>query len=98
MPGDFFDLHVFLLKEIDHSLITLMPTRFARIGRDSVIEITGHHPHIMAALWWSSMQEAAMLRERIVVLGRGNAHARVAYLFCEFLWRHRAIGLSEGDT
>lgn len=36
-----------------------------------------------------------MLRERIVMLGRANARARVAYLFCEFLWRYRAIGLSE---
>ena len=39
-----------------------------------------------------------MLRERVCRLGRTNARARIAYLFCEFLWRYRAIGLNETDT
>jgi CRP-like cAMP-binding protein len=76
----------------------MVPTRFATIDRDKVFEIVEHHPRIGAALWWSAMQEAAMLRERIVMLGRHKARARVAYLFCELLWRHRAIGLSEDHS
>jgi len=95
IPGDVSDPYLFLLKAMDHSIITLVPTRLARIERARVFEITEHHPRIVAALWWVTMQEAAMLRERIVMLGRANARARVAYLFCEFLWRYRAIGLSE---
>ena len=98
MPGDFFGLHVFLMKSIDYSIIALTPTRLARIERAQLIEIVEHHPRIVTALWCHTMQEAALLRERVVRLGRGNAHIRVAYLFCEFLWRYRAVGLGEDDT
>jgi CRP-like cAMP-binding protein len=97
IPGDFFGLHAFLRKSIDYSIITLTPTRLARIERAQLIEIVEHHPRIVAALWCHTMQEAAVLRERVVRLGRGNAHVRIAYLFCEFLWRYRAVGLGEGE-
>ena len=95
IPGDFFDLHVFLLRAMDHSVGTIVPTRIAAIERDAVIDIVAHQPRIGAALWWSAMQEAAMLRERIVALGRRNARGRVAYLLCELVWRQIAIGTSE---
>jgi CRP-like cAMP-binding protein len=98
IPGDFYDLDGFLLSVADHSIVTMAPTRLATIERDKVYEIIAHHRRIGAALWWSAMQEAAILRERIVTLGRRNAGARIAYLFCEFLWRHHAIGLSEDHS
>jgi CRP-like cAMP-binding protein len=98
IPGDFYDLHASLLSVADHSVVTMVPTRLATIERDKVFEIVEHHPRIGAALWWSAMQEAAMLRERIVMLGRQKARVRVAYLFCELLWRHDAIGLSEDHS
>jgi CRP-like cAMP-binding protein len=95
LPGDLCDFDVFLLDEVDHSIATLVPTWFVSIERDRVLEIIQDHPRIAVALWRSAMQEAAMLRERVLMLGRGNAHARVAYLFCEFFWRYSAIGLVE---
>ena len=95
IPGDFFDLHGFLLKATDHSVAAIGPTRIAAIGREVVIDIIANHPRIGAALWWSAMQQDAMLRERIVALGRRSARGRVAYLFCEIVWRQRAIGLAE---
>src|ERR1700731_2867787 len=87
IPGDFFDLHGFLLQAMDHSVAT--------IGREAVIGIIANHPRIGAALWWSAMQEEAMLRERIVALGRRTARGRVAYILCELVWRQRAIGMAE---
>src|SRR5947209_20541060 len=78
IPGDFFDLHGFLLKAMDHSVAAIGPTRIAAIGREAVIDIIASHPRIGAALWWSAMQEEAMLRERIVALGRRSARGRVA--------------------
>ena len=39
-----------------------------------------------------------MLRERIVALGRRDARGRVAYLLCELVWRHAAIGQSEDNS
>jgi CRP-like cAMP-binding protein len=95
IPGDFFDLHGFLLKAMDHSVAAIGPTRIAAIGREAVIDIIANHPRIGAALWWSAMQEEAMLRERIVALGRRSARGRVADIFCELVWRQRSIGIAE---
>ena len=95
IPGDFFGLHAFLLKAMDHSIATLMPTRLATISRDTVFALFEHHPRIGAALWWSALQEEAINRERIVALGRRSGRGRVAYLLCELVWRQRAVGLGE---
>jgi CRP-like cAMP-binding protein len=95
IPGDFFDLHGFLLKATDHSVATIGPTRIAAIDREAVMDIVLNHPRIGAALWWSAMQEDAMLRERIVALGRRGARGRLAYFLCEIVWRQRAIGMAE---
>jgi CRP-like cAMP-binding protein len=88
-------LHGFLLKAMDHSVAAIGPTRIAAIGREVVIDIIVNHPRISAALWWSTMQEGAMLRERIVALGRRSARGRVAYILCELVWRQRSIGMAE---
>jgi CRP-like cAMP-binding protein len=94
IPGDLCDLHVFFLKAMDHSIGTLTAVRLAKIEREKVMDIAFRHPRISAALWWSTMQEEAMLRERIVALGRRDAAGRIAYLLCELLWRHKAVGLA----
>ena len=95
IPGDFCDLHGFLLKATDHSITAIGPTRLAAIGREAVIDMIANHPRIGAALWWSALQEEAMLRERIVALGRRSARGRVAYILCELVWRQRAVGMAE---
>jgi CRP-like cAMP-binding protein len=98
LPGDLNDLHVFLLKEMDHSIAAITPVRIATIARESVMELAIDRPRITAGLWWSSLQEEALLRERIVALGRRDAAGRVAYLLCEMLWRHQAVGMAEGHS
>ncbi|MFC0386673.1 Crp/Fnr family transcriptional regulator [Muricoccus vinaceus] len=98
IPGDLCDMHVFLLKEMDHSIGTITPVRVAPISRESLMGLFGSRPRISAALWWSSMQEEAMLRERIVSLGRRDARGRIAYMLCELLWRHTAVGLTDGEV
>ena len=98
IPGDLCDMHVFLLKAMDHSIGTVTPVRVAPISRESMMDLFARRPRISAALWWSSLQEEAMLRERIVSLGRRDARGRVAYLLCELLWRHAAVELTNGET
>lgn len=97
IPGDFFDPFVFLLKVMDHSVATLMPSRLARLERGKVIAVFARRPRLAAAFWWSALQDEAIQRERIVALGRRDARGRVAYLLCELVWRQIAIGAS-GDS
>ncbi len=98
IPGDLCDPHMFLLRKMDHSIGTLTPVRIAALSREGLMNIFATHPRISAALWQSSLQEEAMLRERIVSLGRRDARGRIAYLLCELLWRHSAIGLAKGEA
>jgi transcriptional regulator with XRE-family HTH domain len=98
IPGDIFGLHAFLLRAMDHSVCTLVPTRLAAISCATVFDLFEHHPRIGAALWWSALQQEAINRERIVALGRRSARGRVAYLLCELVWRLRAVGLGEDDA
>jgi CRP-like cAMP-binding protein len=95
LPGDFYDLHLFLMDLVDHSVATIVSTRLAAVGQKAVFDLVTR-PRLRTALWSSMMQEAAMMRERIVALGRRNARGRVAYLLCEFVWRYMAIGMNEG--
>jgi CRP-like cAMP-binding protein len=98
IPGDLCDVHVFLLKGMDHSIGTITPVRIGAISRERMMELFSTRPRISAALWWSSQQEEAMLRERIVALGRRDARGRIAYLLCELLWRYASIGLAVMDS
>ena len=98
IPGDLCDPHVFLLRAMDHSIGTLTPVRVSPVPHDTLMKTFATRPRISAALWWSSLQEEAMLRERIVSLGRRDARGRIAYLLCELLWRHAAMGLADGEV
>lgn len=98
IPGDLCDPHIFLLRAMDHSIGTLTPVRVSPIPRQGLMETFATRPRLSAALWWASLQEEAMLRERIVSLGRRDARGRIAYLVCELLWRHAAIGQADGEA
>jgi CRP-like cAMP-binding protein len=98
IAGDLCDLHAFAPSVMDHSIGTITPVRVAPISRAKMMEAFLRYPRIAAALRWSALQEEAMLRERIVALGRRDARGRLAYLFCELLWRHEAIGLAANNA
>lgn len=50
IPGDFCDLHVFVLNEMDHSIATLSPCRIVDIPRKRILELTDM-PAIARAFW-----------------------------------------------
>ena len=78
---------------MDHSIAAITAVVLARVAWQEVIDLTFDRPRIAIALWRSALQEEAILRERIVALGRRDARGRVAYLLCELYWRHRLVGL-----
>ncbi len=44
VPGDFCDLNVFILDQMDHSIGTISPCKTVEIPRHAIEEITAHHP------------------------------------------------------
>lgn len=98
VPGDLCDLHVFVLKRMDHSIGTLSPVRLAEIARDTVLDLTERHPRVTRALWWGALVDAAVSREWTVNVGQRTATERMAHLLCELFVRLRSVGLTNGDA
>ncbi len=92
VPGDFCDLNVFILDQMDHSIGTISACQVAEISRHAIEEITVHHPRVTRALMWCALVDEAVLREWLVNIGGRQADKRIAHLFCELLLRLEAVG------
>lgn len=98
IAGDFCDLHVALLKRMDHSIRTVRPSRIVKISPSTIIEITEKRPAIARALWLCSLVDEATLREWLVNIGQRTAPQRIAHLFCEMHVRLKAVGLTSNGS
>jgi CRP-like cAMP-binding protein len=98
LPGDFFDLHSYLLRTVSYSIATLIPTTIAVMDRACTDNLITHHPRLAAGFRCCSQQEEAILHARLIGLGRANARRRLAFLLCEMVCRQRAIGLTEDHS
>ena len=94
IAGDFVDLHGFLLKRLDHNVGAMSPVTIASVPHDALREITETHPHLGRMLWFSTLLDASIHREKILSIGRRSALARIAHMFCELLVRLRIVGLA----
>jgi CRP-like cAMP-binding protein len=92
IPGDFCDLHVSILDEMDHTIGTLTACKVALLPRTTVMNLTTAHLAIARALWWATLVDEGILREWLVSMGRRPAGKRLAHLFCELLLRLQAVG------
>lgn len=93
LPGDVCDIHAYVLKAMDHSLTAIGEAEVAMLPRQEVAAILDARPMLASALWWSSLQNEAILREWITSLGRRNAYKRTAHLLYELYVRLQAAGL-----
>ncbi|WP_426954458.1 Crp/Fnr family transcriptional regulator [Muricoccus radiodurans] len=96
LPGDLCDLNIFLLREMDHSIGTIVPVTLAEIAPAAIERVMDAHARVAKALLWEQLVTAAMQREWTLNLGQRSALERVAHLFCELFLRLRGVGLTEG--
>jgi len=94
IPGDFCDLHVTILGEMDHSITTLTRARIAYIARSKMDAVT-ERPGLARAFWWATLVDEAVLRAWIVNIGRRDAFEAIGHLMCELYVRMRNIGLTD---
>lgn len=92
MPGDFCDLHVHVLKAMDHSIATVSACTVVDIPRHRIAEMIGR-PALARALWWATLVDEGTMREWLLNVGQRPALERIAHLFCELYVRMRAVGL-----
>ncbi|HEY7006584.1 MAG TPA: Crp/Fnr family transcriptional regulator [Sphingomicrobium sp.] len=95
LPGDFADLHVTLLGQMDHGIVALTPCRVAYVDSRAIDRLTADSTRVARALWWSTLVDEGVLRNWIVNNGRRDAYARIAHLLCELHARMQMIGLVE---
>ncbi|TMJ15536.1 MAG: Crp/Fnr family transcriptional regulator [Alphaproteobacteria bacterium] len=94
VAGDFVDLHSFVLKRIEHNIGSLTAARFAIVPHEALRRITEGWPHLARLLWFSTLLDSAIHREKIITVGRRSASARIAHLFCELYLRLQTVGLA----
>ena len=89
VPGDFVDLHAFLLKTMDHGIIALSACRRLR-------KITETAPHLTRLLWLDTLVDGAIHREWIVAMGRRSKISHLAHLICELYVRLKVVNRTTG--
>jgi CRP-like cAMP-binding protein len=95
-PGDFIDLHSFLLTEMDHSVVALSDCRIATVPHAKLKEISATAPHLTRLLWTLTVIDAAIFRQWLVAAGRRSVESQLAHLLCEFWTRLDAVNLADG--
>lgn len=93
VAGDLPDLQSLHLKVLDNSVSTVSHCRVGFIQHDAMRALFRAHPRLVEAFWRSTLINAAVVREWMLNLGRRDAHARMAHLFCELITRLEAVGL-----
>lgn len=98
VPGDFYDLHAFLLKKLEHGIDALTPIRIAVVPHERLKIITERWPHLTRLLWTATLFDGAIQREKILSIGRRSAISRLAHLLCELYVRLKVVELANGDS
>ena len=96
VPGDFVDLHSFLVKKMDHGVVAITPCTVGGIAHDTLRGISENHPHLTRLLGLNIAVDAAIHRQWVAAMGRQSALEHTAHLLCELFVRLQAVGHTEG--
>lgn len=98
VPGDFCDLNVFILQQMDHSIQAITPVRYLALRPDTLDALTSACPRIGQALLWHELVSSSIQREWLLNLGQRSALERVAHLLVELYYRLRAVDLADEEA
>lgn len=96
VPGDFVDLHGFVLAGLDHSVVAVGAVEVEFIDHAELIEITENFPHLTRLLWMATLIDAAIHRQWLVAAASLRSSAHLAHLLCEVYTRLNAVGAASG--
>lgn len=87
VPGDMADLHTVVRPIGVGGLNALTDTIILRVPHTAIRTVAARYPAIAEALWRDCMLDAAILMQWVVNVGRRDAQARLAHIFCEMAMR-----------
>lgn len=94
VPGDFVDLHAFIMSKLDHSIIAIGPAEVEFIDHAELTEITTNFPHLTRLLWLTTMLDSAIHRQWLVAAASLRSSAHLAHLLCEIYTRLQTVGVA----
>ena len=94
IAGDFFDLHSFLMKRLEHDVVALTQSTVAEVDHSQLKIFTERFPHLTRLLWMLTLIDAATYREWLTLMGRADAYQHVAFILCELYVRQAAVGVA----
>lgn len=98
LPGDFCDLNIYILSELDHSIGALTAVSFYELQPQQFQQVIDERPHLTRALLWQEMVSSGIQREWLLSIGQRSPLERLAHLFVELYYRLKAVGIAHGLT
>jgi CRP-like cAMP-binding protein len=83
VPGDFIDLHSFLMRQMDHGIVSLSECAISKAPHARILAATERFPHLARLLWLDTTIDAAIHRQWLHRMGAQDAIGRLAHLICE---------------
>jgi CRP-like cAMP-binding protein len=93
LPGDFIDLHGFILKRLEHEISAASRCDIGTVHHGEIKRVTEQFPRLNRVLWFQTLVDASIHREWMLVLGKKRGRARVAQFFCEVQRRLKIVRL-----
>ncbi len=95
VPGDFVDLHGFVLAGLEHEVVSMGPSEVEFVDHDELREITQNFPHLTRLLWMSTVIDAAIHRQWLVAAASLRSSGHLAHLLCEIYTRLTSVGAAQ---
>lgn len=95
VPGDFVDLHGFVLAGLEHDVVSVGESEVEFVGHEELREITMNFPHLTRLLWMSTVIDAAIHRQWLVAAASLRSSAHLAHLLCELYTRLSSVGAAQ---
>ncbi|MBI1402496.1 MAG: helix-turn-helix domain-containing protein [Porphyrobacter sp.] len=93
LPGDFCDLNVYILSELDHSIGSLTAVRYYEIQPEQFQDVIDERPRLTRALLWHEMVASGIQRQWLLSIGQRTPVERLSHLFIELYYRLKAVGM-----
>jgi CRP-like cAMP-binding protein len=93
LPGDMCDLDSVPSPTAGWGLVAICPSTVLRIPHVELLALTTRYPAIAMAFWRDTIADASVLAKWVGNVGRKDAKAGMAHLFCELGIRIEKAGL-----
>lgn len=97
LPGDIFDLQVFVAAEADHSIMSVTAISVFTVQLGDMRHALVDSGTLTMGFWWTQVQEEAFLREQIIRNGRQTARERVGNFLMELHRRAQIVNEATRD-